>query len=256
MLILLPPSETKRLGGIELPLDLQNLTYPSLASKRRVLVRALQSLAKHPDAMMSALKLGRTQSGEVERNRLLSSSATMPAIDRYTGVVYDALDVATLSPRERDWAGRNVLMHSALFGPVGALDLLPAYRLSCDSRLPEHPLKKHWADAVRGVLAGSDGLLLDLRSTGYVALGPAPVRPDSLYLRVVTETADGRTRALNHFNKTAKGHFTRALIRHGQSFGTAGELLDWAPGAGFELRPGATGELDLVVSAEVAAIRG
>lgn len=256
MLILLPPSETKRLGGIELPLDLQNLTYPSLGSKRRVLVRAVQSLAKHPDAMMTALKLGRTQSHEVDRNRVLSSSATMPAIDRYTGVVYDALDAASLSPLERDWAGRNVLVHSALFGPVGALDLLPAYRLSCDSRLPEHPLKKHWAAAVGDVLAGSEGLLLDLRSNGYVALGPAPTRPDSLFLRVVTETADGHTRALNHFNKKAKGNFTRALIRNGRSFDTASELLDWAPEAGFELRPGTAGELELVVSAEVAATRG
>ena len=256
MLILLPPSETKRLGGIELPLDLQNLTYPSLGSKRRVLVRAVQSLAKHPDAMMTALKLGRTQSGEVERNRLLSTSATMPAIDRYTGVVYDALDAANLSPRERDWAGRNVLVHSALFGPVGALDLLPAYRLSSDSRLPELALKKHWADAVGGVLADSEGLLLDLRSNGYVALGPAPARPESLFLRVVTETADGHTRALNHFNKKAKGSFTRALIRNGRSFASARELLEWAPEAGFELRPGAAGELDLVVSAPIAATRG
>ncbi|TFC80360.1 peroxide stress protein YaaA [Cryobacterium cheniae] len=256
MLILLPPSETKRLGGTELPLDLQNLKYPSLGSKRRVLVRAVQSLAKHPDAMMSALKLGRTQSGEVERNRVLSCSPTMPAIDRYTGVVYDALDAASLTPRDREWAGRNVLVHSALFGPVGALDLLPAYRLSCDSRLPELALKKHWADAVGGVLAGSAGLLLDLRSNGYVALGPAPVRSDSLFLRVVTETSDGYTRALNHFNKKAKGDFVRALIRHGQCFDTARELLDWAPGAGFWLRPGAAGELDLVVPAPVAAVRG
>ena len=256
MLILLPPSETKRLGGIDVPLDLQNLEYPSLGSKRRVLVRAVQSLAKNPAAMMIALRLGRTQSGEVERNRVLSSSATMPAIDRYTGVVYDALEAVSLSPSDRDWAGRHVLVHSALFGPVGALDLLPAYRLSCDSRLPELSLKKHWAGTVGGVLAGSEGLLLDLRSAGYAALGPVPVRPDSLYLRVVTETADGRARALNHFNKKAKGIFTRALIRHGESFDTAAELLDWAPGAGFELRPGAAGELDLVVSEHITAIRG
>ncbi|TFD31241.1 YaaA family protein [Cryobacterium cryoconiti] len=255
MLILLPPSETKRLGGIELPLDLQHLQYPSLVAQRRVLVRSLQSLAKHPDAMMAALKLGRTQSGEVERNRMLDSSATMPAIDRYTGVLYDALDSGTLTPAERDWAGRNVAVHSALFGPIGALDLIPAYRLSSDSKLPDLALKKHWAAAVSGALAGTGGLLLDLRSNGYVALGPVPAGPEAVFLRVVTETIDGRTRALNHFNKKAKGHFTRALIRHGQSFDTARDLLDWAPGAGFEVRPGAAGELDLVVSAEVAANR-
>ena len=255
MLILLPPSETKRSGGIDLPLDLHNLTYPSLASKRRVLVRSLQSLAKHPDVMMAALKLGRTQSGEVERNRILASSATMPAMDRYTGVLYDALDSGTLTPAERDWAGRNVAVHSALFGPIGALDLIPAYRLSSDSKLPDVVLKTHWASAVSAILHGAEGLLLDLRSNGYVALGPVPKRSETVLLRVVTETIDGHTRALNHFNKKAKGHFTRALVRQGQAFDTVAELIDWAPGAGFAVRPGRAGELDLVVPADVAINR-
>lgn len=203
--------------------------------------------------MMAALKLGRTQSAEVGRNLVLASSPTLPVLDRYTGVLYDALDAATLEPAARDWAGRHVLVHSALFGPVGGLDLIPAYRLSFDSKLPEIALKKHWSEPVAHVLARSEGLLLDLRSAGYAALGPAPIRPDSLYLRVVTETADGRTRALNHFNKKAKGSFTRALVQHGESFTSVSGLLDWAAGAGFQLRPGSGGELDLVVDQSIAA---
>ena len=91
--------------------------------------------------MMAALKLGRTQASEVDRNRALTSSPTMPALDRYTGVLYDALDAPTLAPAAREFAGRHVLWHSARFGPVGALDLVPAYRLSHDSRLTGHPLK-------------------------------------------------------------------------------------------------------------------
>jgi cytoplasmic iron level regulating protein YaaA (DUF328/UPF0246 family) len=255
LLVLLPPSETKRLGGIEIPLNLLSLTYPSLASRRRVLVSALQSLATQPEAMMAALKLGRTQSAEVGRNLALSSSPTMPVLDRYTGVLYDAIDAGTLSPAARDWAGRHVLVHSALFGPVGALDLIPAYRMSCDSRLPGVTLKKHWGDSVGGVLADTEGLLLDLRSAGYAALGAAPVRPGSLYLRVVTEAGDGRTRALNHFNKKAKGTFTRALMQHGRSVETVAELLDFAAEAGFVLRPGSAGELDLVAPQPIAAAR-
>ncbi|TFD81137.1 YaaA family protein [Cryobacterium fucosi] len=253
MLVLLPPSETKRLGGTGEPLDLRTLTYPSLHSSRRVLVRALVGLAKHPDAMMAALKLGRTQAGEIGRNRTLATSATMPVLDRYTGVLYDALDAATLTSAGRAWAGEHVRVHSALFGPVGALDLIPAYRLSHDSRLPDLPLKKHWSGPVEKALRGTDGLLLDLRSAGYAALGPAPVRADSLFLRVVTQASDGRTRALNHFNKTAKGAFSRALIEHAESFDGVIALLDWAESAGFTLRPGAAGEVDLVVDQLVGA---
>ena len=205
--------------------------------------------------MMAALKLGRTQASEVDRNRALTTSPTMPALDRYTGVLYDALDAPTLAPAARDFAGRHVLVHSALFGPVGALDLVPAYRLSHDSRVPGHPLKKHWGDAVTRALAASTGLVLDLRSEGYVALGAAPARSESLFLRVVTEAPGGQKRALNHFNKKSKGEFTRAILRHGQAFGSADELLEWAPSAGFRLHPGAPGELELVVDQLVGAAR-
>lgn len=253
MLILLPPSETKRDGGDGGSFDSNSLEYPSLNTQRRVLVRELGALALDSEAMMSALKLGRTQAAEVQRNRTLGTSPTMAALDRYTGVLYDALAAPSLSPAAREFAGRHVVVHSALLGPVGALDLVPAYRLSHDSRVPGHPLKKHWAGAVGRALAGAEGLVLDLRSEAYVALGAAPAGPESLFLRVVTEAPGGQKRALNHFNKKSKGEFTRAILEHGRDFASAQELLDWAPSAGFRLHRGAPGELELVVDQVVAA---
>lgn len=219
-----------------------------LTGRRSTVVRALTELAEDSDATVRALKLGRTQLAEVDRNRALQSSATTPVIDRYTGVLYDALDAASLSEDARAFAGRHLLVHSALLGPVGGLDRVPAYRLSHDSRLPGLVLKKHWAGDVSAVLENSGGLLLDLRSEGYVSLGPAADHTQRYFLRVVTEGADGRTRALNHFNKKAKGVLTRALLENGQDFGSVEPLLAWAPRAGFTLRPGGAGELELVVS--------
>ncbi|MGY4859856.1 YaaA family protein [Cryobacterium sp. AP23] len=248
MLVLLPPSETKRSGGGFLPLELDSLRFPALTARRNVLVQALADLAGDPEATVRALKLGRTQLAEVDRNAALRSSATTPVIDRYTGVLYDALDAATLSADARAFAGRHLLVHSALLGPVGGLDRVPAYRLSHDSRLPGLPLKKHWASDVSAVLETSEGLLLDLRSEGYVSLGPAADHAERYFLRVVTEGADGQTRALNHFNKKSKGEFTRALLENGQVFASVDQLLGWADAAGLTLRPGAAGELELVVS--------
>ena len=60
----------------------------------------------------------------------------MAAIDRYTGVLYDALDAASLDASARRWLGRHVLIHSAPLGPVGALDRIPAYRLGAAASLP------------------------------------------------------------------------------------------------------------------------
>jgi cytoplasmic iron level regulating protein YaaA (DUF328/UPF0246 family) len=248
LFVLLPPSETKRSGGGSVPLALESLAFPALTARRSTLADALTALAADADASVRALKLGRTQLGEIDRNAALLTSPTTPVIDRYTGVLYDALGAETLSSRARAFAGTHLLVHSALLGPVGGLDLVPAYRLSHDSRLPGLALKKHWASEVSAALEASDGLLLDLRSEGYVSLGPAAKHPQRFFLRVVTETADGRTRALNHFNKKAKGEFTRAVLENGAVFDTVDSLLDWAPSAGLNLRSGATGELELVVT--------
>ena len=86
MLILLPPSETKRSGGEAVPLDWTFLAHQSLNVKRRVLARALVALARNPEDARAALKLGRTQLFEIDRNRELLSSPTLAVIDRYTGV--------------------------------------------------------------------------------------------------------------------------------------------------------------------------
>lgn len=258
MLILLPPSETKRSGGEAVPLDWMRLAYPTLNGKRRGVAEALVALAQHPEAARAALKLGRTLSFEIDRNRALLSSPTLPVIDRYTGVLFDGLDAASLSSGQRAFAQHHLVVHSALFGPVAALDPIPGYRLSHDSRLPKltsanHSLKKHWSADVGQVLGQAEGLLLDLRSEGYVSLGARPVRANSLYLRVVADAGNGQKRALNHFNKKSKGEFTRALLEHERDFTTATELIEWARSVGIRLELGAPGELELIVDQQLAA---
>lgn len=235
MLILLPPSETKRAGGTGRSLSLDTLRFPELTDARRVLTTEVVELAADRDATIVALKLGPKQHAEVDVNRQLWESPTMPALDRYTGVLYDALDAGSLDAASRDLASRHVVVHAALFGPVGGLDPIPAYRLSHDSRVPGRPMKRHWNAVVAEALAREDGLLLDLRSEAYVALGPAPARPNSAYLRVLTDGPNGSRRALNHFNKKAKGEFTRAILQSGRVFADLDELLVWAPTAGIRL---------------------
>ncbi|WP_438855238.1 YaaA family protein [Agromyces sp. M3QZ16-3] len=252
MLVLLPPSETKRDGGGDDGLSLDALSFASLTGPRREAIRATSELAADADAMMRALKLGPRQAAEVDRNRRLTSSATMPAIDRYTGVLYDALDAPSLDLSARAFAARHVAVHSALLGLVGAGDPIPAYRLSHDSRLPGLRLKSLWREVIREELVRREGLIVDLRSEGYADLGPAPVRSDSVFLRVVSIDGSGRRRALNHFNKRAKGLFTRALLETRPSLESAEDLIAWSTRAGFRLEPGVERpsspmELELVV---------
>lgn len=247
MLIVLPPSEAKAVGGSGGPLDLASLAYPALLARRTELLAAVQELCDDEERAMAALKLGPKQFFEVERNRVLVTSPTAPALERYTGVLYDPIQTASLSSDQQEFASRHIVVHSALFGLIGAGDLIPAYRLSHDSRVPGHALKKHWAGSIRAVVAEHDGLILDLRSASYVGLGPAPEREGSYYLRVVTADADGGKRALNHFNKKAKGELVRALVSAGTNHVDAAGLIDWARGVGISLSHSAPGELELVV---------
>jgi cytoplasmic iron level regulating protein YaaA (DUF328/UPF0246 family) len=235
MLVLLPPSETKRDGGEGAPLALDALSHPALRTRRAELVDGLIELSADPSAAMRALKLGPRGAAEVERNRRLLETPTMAALDRYTGVLYDALDFVSLDAASRAFAADSVMVHSALFGLVGALDPIPAYRLSHDSRIPGIRLRSHWSASLTELLDARSGVIVDLRSEGYAELGPLPSRHDAVFVRVVSVGADGRRRALNHFNKQAKGRFTRTFLEHRPDIANADELLEWARAAGFLL---------------------
>ena len=268
MLILLPPSETKRDGGEGAPLEQllaeSALSFPQLNVIRKRVVAATVSLARKPKVCAEVLKLSPKQMGEVDRNKAVKTSPTMPAIDRYTGVLYDGLAAMNLDEQARGFLAENVMIQSALLGPVGALEPIPAYRLSFDSKLPAltaGSLKKAWAEAGSKALAkklkAEPQLVLDLRSEGYSALAPVAPAENTVYLRVVTKGENGQLRALNHFNKKGKGEFVRALAK--DSVKTSGissveELISWGKTKNLILEPGAEAtadwpaELNLVVS--------
>ncbi len=246
MHVLLPPSETKRDGGVEgsAP-DLGALGFAALNPARRSMLAAVRSLSSNRVKAAAALKLGPTQLFEVDRNRALRHSPVMAAMDRYTGVLYEALDAPTLPAAARGFAQAHLVIHSAIFGLMRATDPIPAYRLSHDPRVPAHPLGRTWRAGLTGELAQLSGLILDLRSESYVVLGPAP--DHALFLRVVTEAGDGTRRALNHFNKKGKGEFVRALLLAGIDHPDADSLLRWAKAAGIRLERGTEGDVELVV---------
>lgn len=249
MQILLPPSESKRAGGSGRPLDIDALALGSLGAQRRLVVDALVALARDPEEAARVLRLSMRQTGDVAANAALRDAPTMPAVDRYTGVLYDALDAPSLDSAARRWLGRRVLIHSAPLGPVGALDPIPAYRLAASTSLPGlPPARRVWADAVTEALARAGAsFILDLRSEAYTALGPVPAATASAYVRVVSERADGAVRALNHFNKHAKGALVRRLAQDRPRISSCAAFVRWADAAGLRVREGSAGELELVV---------
>lgn len=211
MIVLLPPSETKRAGGDGPPLKLRSLSWPDLNPVREQLVGELIDLAADPQASRRALGISAAQDAEIARNAALRTSPTLPALARYTGVLYDALDAGSLRGAAATRAQARLAVGSALFGLVRAGDPIPAYRLSASAKLPGKPaLSARWRPVVEPVLddLAQRELVVDLRSGAYVGLGrlAAAVRLD-----VVAEHPDGRRATVSHFNKAHKGRLARAL---------------------------------------------
>ena len=250
MLVLLPPSETKAPGGDGDPLDLAALSWPELTDVRADLVKALVELAGDLPAARAALGLSPTQDDEVGRNAELLGAPTMPALERYTGVLYDALDVRSLTRAQRARADRRLAVGSALFGVVRSTDRIPAYRLSAGSALPGRPtLRALWRPTLGPLLAAVDELVVDLRSGAYAALAPVP---GAVTLDVLSERPDGTRAVVSHSNKAHKGRVARLLATTTGEPGDVVRLRALLRRAGFHVEHPGGRTLTLVVPAEQA----
>jgi uncharacterized protein len=248
VIVLLPPSETKRAGGDGPPLKLEVLGFPDLSPLRAALVAELVELATDRPACRSALGISARQDDEIDRNAALFTSPTLPAVDRYTGVLYDALDIGSLKGAAAQRARARLAVGSALFGLLRAEDPIPAYRLSASSKLPGgQTLAARWRPLLVPVLTRiADGeLVVDLRSGSYAALGRVPGAVD---VDVLAEHPDGRRTVVSHFNKAHKGRLARVLAAGRSEPGDAAAVAAIARRAGLRVeRDGAA--LTVVVPA-------
>lgn len=247
MYVLLPPSETKATGGDGPPVELAALGFPALNPLRTELIDQLTELCADPPKARLALGVSARQDAEIAATAKLLTTPTRPALQRYTGVLYDLLDVAGLPPAGRERAADRLLIASALFGLVRGSDPIPAYRFSAGSRLPGRgPVAATWRPAVTPVLAGIDGLLVDLRSGAYAAFAPAP---GSVVVRVLSEAVPGdpTTRSVvSHFSKAAKGRLARALVATRAAVDDVPAVLRVARRAGLRVERTGQTSIDLV----------
>ncbi len=257
MLILLPPSEGKSAPRRGKSLDLAALSSPELTVARERVLEALATLCTD-DPVGAARLLGvpKSQAGLVELNARVRTSPTARADTVYSGVLYDALDVPSLSPAAKRRASARLAVQSSLLGLVRPGDRIPAYRLSGDATLPElGSLAAHWRsalDPVMGAVLGR-GLLVDLRSGMYAAFWrpPAELARRVATVRVLHEV-DGRRQVVSHFNKATKGRIVRALLEDGRDPRTPATLAEVLRDLGWFVEVGdatARGtQLDVVVS--------
>ncbi|WP_314172514.1 peroxide stress protein YaaA [Streptomyces winkii] len=264
MLVLLPPSEGKADGGRGRPFDPGALSLPGLGPAREEVLEELVGLCcADEEKARDVLGLSEGLRGEVARNARLRSAPARPAGEIYTGVLYDALGLATLSPAAKRRAARSLLVFSGLWGAVGIKDRIPSYRCPGGVRLPGlGALSTHWREPLAAVLpeAAGTGPVLDLRSTAYAQMWrpKGELAERTVTVRVlqsaVVDGVEKRT-VVSHFNKATKGRIVRALLEDGAAPGTPAALVEAVRGLGYVVeepaagrKPGKPRALDVVVS--------
>lgn len=224
MLVLLPPSEGKADGHSGPPVDMGALSLPGLAQARESVLAELTGLcAADPHKAREVLGLSERQLGEVTKNAALRTAPARPAAEIYTGVLYDALGLGSLSAAAKERAARSVLVFSGLWGALRVTDPIPSYRCSSGVRLPGlGALGAYWRASLAEVLppVAGDGLVLDLRSAAYATMwrpgGQLAERTVTVRVlrSVVTGSVEKRS-VVSHFNKATKGRLARELLESG-----------------------------------------
>ncbi|MCD9872728.1 peroxide stress protein YaaA [Streptomyces guryensis] len=229
MLVLLPPSEGKASFGRGAPLKTESLSLPGLTPAREAVLGELVGLcAGDEEKAREVLGLSEGLRGEVAKNAELLTAGARPAGEIYTGVLYDALDLASLDAAAKRRAARSLLVFSGLWGAVRINDRIPSYRCSMGVKLPGiGALGAYWRTPMAAVLpeAAGNGLVLDLRSSAYAAAW----KPKG---EVAGRTASVRVlhaptrKVVSHFNKATKGRIVRSLLTAGAAPKGPAELVE------------------------------
>ena len=231
-MILLPPSEGKTDATGKQKIDFKKLSFPELTKQRQELVSAVVAMANGPAAKArAALAISAKQDFEIERDQKLLTAATGPVWSVYTGVLYDAIEIDSLSAKAKAKFEAENFVVSALFGLINVTDRIPAYRLSGDTVVPKiGSLTKFWSDSITSLIAEQDEFVIDLRSGIYVKLGPTDknIADQVVVPRIMQKMPTGAPKVVSHSNKATKGRLVRSLAQAGKSVKTIEQLAELA----------------------------
>ena len=225
-LLLLPPSEGKAAGGRGGPWQPGTMVAPELDERRAKVMVALARAMKGSGVARGKLLgvKGVALEAATEANREVVAAPTLPAIDRYTGVLYEALSYGTRPAAIRRRIDAQVRILSGLWGVVAPRDPIPDYKLKMGASVGRlGKLSTWWRPAVTAALADDVAgrtvwnLLPNEHAAAWapaLGLDAGPAAPSTVvsvrFFDTVVRAGRPELVAVAHWNKLLKG----ALVAH------------------------------------------
>lgn len=210
--VFLPPSEGKAPGGQpKTTWECTAGTFGRSLSAQRELVAAQLRKAKGGDQKLLGVGGAHLERAK-ESNLHLVGAPCLPAWQRYTGVVWDHLDLESLAAAQRKAFITRIFVPSGLLGLVRADDATPDYRLKIGARLePFGMMSKWWKKELTEalVVALKGRTIIDLLPNEHRAAVDWSMVPTAVHVDLVAKSGGI---VGGHNAKAAKGLLAQHLL--------------------------------------------
>ena len=141
------------------------------------------------------------------QNQDIFNSKCAPAIERYTGVVYEHIGWSTLSDKAKDYMEKYIYIFSGLFGLLTPKTLIPDYKL----KMNVLSLQYHWNPILTEALNNEKNVIDLLPQVHRKAYKPNKENVLTVDFQI---TKKGKKSAAGHFGKAVKGEFIRYIAEN------------------------------------------
>ena len=195
--ILIPPSEGKTPDGNKPPLS-------EISKETQHILGLWKNVPKNAWGKALGVK-SKALDKAIEINKNILSAQTFPAIERYSGVVYDAIDYASLKPSAKIFFDKHVRIVSAVFGLLAPTDLIPNYKF----KINNFGADKYWRAINKDRL--KDTFVIDLLPQAHKKAVEC-IESHAIDFHFLK---NGKKVPAGHHGKRVKGRFVRWLAEQG-----------------------------------------
>ncbi len=210
MKILFSPSESKNSNGTNVSFSKESFFLKELYGKRLEVLKAYEEYISSLSLEELSAWFGLKNLQEVEKYKCtIATKPTMKAIQRYSGIAFDALNYNCLNEKSKKYIDERVILFSNLFGPIKADNFIPDYKYKQGAKLPNLNVEKFYLENFSKALDQYLGEeVIDLRAGYYEKF----YKTTNLNVLTFKFIKDGRV--VSHWAKNYRGILLKNIAQN------------------------------------------